>query len=153
MKEASANLTLGRRPLLTWVFVANITDEFILGLDVLQSHDASTDLRRHVLQLGDEEVPLWRPGVRAHSSPYMKANSEMAETRYGTVAIVRLEGHMEVVDSLSGTCSRAAHRGEARRLIKHPREVPITITGDHQPQKHTRKWRPQEDADAQDEKP
>jgi hypothetical protein len=40
----------------TRIFVAEITDGFILGLDVMQENDASVDLRRHVLRLGDEEV-------------------------------------------------------------------------------------------------
>jgi hypothetical protein len=31
------------------VFVASITEEFILGLDVMHAHDASVDLRHHVL--------------------------------------------------------------------------------------------------------
>jgi hypothetical protein len=32
-----------------------------LGLDVLRAHDASLDMRCHMLQLGDEEVPLQLP--------------------------------------------------------------------------------------------
>jgi hypothetical protein len=46
-KEALITLTLGRRPLTTWVFVAKITDKFIL--DRMHTHDASMDLRHHVL--------------------------------------------------------------------------------------------------------
>ena len=42
-----------------WVFVAEVTDDFILGLDV-RSYDASVDLGRHLLRLGQEEVTLWR---------------------------------------------------------------------------------------------
>jgi hypothetical protein len=34
-------LTLGRRTLRIWAFVAEITDEFILGLDVLRAYNAS----------------------------------------------------------------------------------------------------------------
>jgi hypothetical protein len=29
-----------------WVFVANITDELILGLDILRAYDASVDIGR-----------------------------------------------------------------------------------------------------------
>jgi hypothetical protein len=39
------------------------TDQFILGLDVTHAHDASVDLRSRVLQLSDEELPLWQPRV------------------------------------------------------------------------------------------
>jgi hypothetical protein len=36
------------------MFVANITDEFILGLDVLRARDAAVYLRRLVLRLGKQ---------------------------------------------------------------------------------------------------
>jgi hypothetical protein len=49
LKEALVKLTSGRRPITTWVFVANIT-EFFLGLDVMHDHDASVNWRRRVLQ-------------------------------------------------------------------------------------------------------
>jgi hypothetical protein len=44
LNEAFVEFTPGWRPLMTWVFVAIITDEFFLGLDVLHTHDASMDL-------------------------------------------------------------------------------------------------------------
>jgi hypothetical protein len=44
--EVLVLLTLGRRVLRIWVFVAEITDEFMLGLDVLRAYDASVDLLR-----------------------------------------------------------------------------------------------------------
>jgi hypothetical protein len=56
-------LTLGRRPLKMWVFVAEVTDEFIPGLDAPQAYNASENLGRHLLQLGQEEVMLWRPNT------------------------------------------------------------------------------------------
>jgi hypothetical protein len=58
VKEVSVELNLGRHTLRIWGFMANITDEFILGLDVLQDYDASVDVGHHVLQLGLEEVPV-----------------------------------------------------------------------------------------------
>jgi hypothetical protein len=69
-KEELAELTLGQSTLKIWVFVAEITDEFILGLGVLRANDASVDLGRHMLQLGREEVS-WRQStttiIEAHS--------------------------------------------------------------------------------------
>jgi hypothetical protein len=78
LKQELVKLTLGQRPLITWVFVANITDEFFLGLDVLRTHDASVDLGRRVLRLGDEEVSLWRPEVDRFHPPIRRATT----TRY-----------------------------------------------------------------------
>jgi hypothetical protein len=40
VKEALVELTLEQRALKFWVFVADITDELILGLDILQTYDA-----------------------------------------------------------------------------------------------------------------
>jgi hypothetical protein len=34
--------------LMTWISISVIADEFILGLDVLHTHDASMDLGCHV---------------------------------------------------------------------------------------------------------
>ena len=68
LKEALFELTLGRRALRIWVFVAEVTDEVILGLDVLRAYDASVDLGRHLLRLGREEVTLWRPGTQPKSA-------------------------------------------------------------------------------------
>ena len=53
-------LTLGRRAPKIWVFVAEVTDVFILGLDVLRTYDASVDLGCCLLRLGQEEVTFWR---------------------------------------------------------------------------------------------
>ena len=58
LKEAFVDLTLVRRALRTWVFIAEITDGLILGLDVLLAYDASVDLERHLLRLGRQEVTL-----------------------------------------------------------------------------------------------
>jgi hypothetical protein len=58
VKEALVELTLGQRALKIWVFVADVTDEFILGLDILRAYDASVDVGRHVLRMGQEKVPV-----------------------------------------------------------------------------------------------
>ena len=76
LKEAHVELTLGRRALRIWVFLADVTDEFILGLDILRTYDASVDLGRHLLQLGREEVTLWRPGTRTKSARLSLVNDE-----------------------------------------------------------------------------
>jgi hypothetical protein len=43
------------------VFVANIINEFVLGLDILHTYDASVNLGRQMLHLGEKEVSLWSP--------------------------------------------------------------------------------------------
>jgi hypothetical protein len=58
VKEAYVELTMGRRTLRNWVFVADIKDDFIPGLDILLACDASIDIGRRVLRLGQDEVPV-----------------------------------------------------------------------------------------------
>jgi hypothetical protein len=58
VKEARVELTMGRRTLRSWVFVVDIADDFILGLDSLRAYDASVDIGRRVLRLGQDEVPV-----------------------------------------------------------------------------------------------
>jgi hypothetical protein len=53
-REALVELTLTQRALKIWVFVADIMDEFILGLDILRAYHATVDVRRHVLRLGQD---------------------------------------------------------------------------------------------------
>jgi hypothetical protein len=49
LMKAFIELTLVRSPLTTEILFVGITSDFILGLDVMHSHDASVDLRRHIL--------------------------------------------------------------------------------------------------------
>jgi hypothetical protein len=58
VKEAHVELTMGRRTLRSWVFVAVIKDDFILGLDILRAHETSVDTGGRVLLLGQYEVPV-----------------------------------------------------------------------------------------------
>lgn len=60
------------------MFVTNVTDELILGLDVVHAHDASVDWRGHVLQLGNEEVSLWRPGGDCIQAPPLEVVNSLA---------------------------------------------------------------------------
>jgi hypothetical protein len=51
VKEALIELILGRRSLRIWAFVAEITNVFMLRLDVLRAYDASVGLKRLQLRL------------------------------------------------------------------------------------------------------
>jgi hypothetical protein len=60
LKEVFLTLTLGRHPLKIWVFVTNVTNEFILGLNILCTYDTSVDLWRQMLGLA--EALAFQPG-------------------------------------------------------------------------------------------
>lgn len=69
LKKALVKLTLGRQALKTCGFVAEIMDEFILGLDVLRAYYASVDLGHHMLQMSQEQASRWSPGPHDHKHP------------------------------------------------------------------------------------
>jgi hypothetical protein len=58
VREALGELTLGQRALNIWIFVADIMEEFILGLDILRAYHATVDVERHMLRLGQDELPV-----------------------------------------------------------------------------------------------
>jgi hypothetical protein len=57
LKDIFLTLTLWQRPLKIYVSVVNITNEFILGLDILRAYGASVDL-------GDKCCVLQRKSYR-----------------------------------------------------------------------------------------
>jgi hypothetical protein len=53
LKKELVKLFMGRRLLLTTVFVAEATDEFFMGLDVLHVHDTTVNLKQMASNIGD----------------------------------------------------------------------------------------------------
>jgi hypothetical protein len=81
LKEFFLTLTFGLRPLKIWIFVADIINEFILGLDILRTYDAYIDIRRQTLCLAEEEVSLWSPGVGPRPSSLVVARDQVIPAR------------------------------------------------------------------------
>jgi hypothetical protein len=77
LKEVLLTLILVRCPLGMWVFVADITDELILGLDIFCAYNAPVDIGRQTLPLADEEVLLWSPGEVPHPSSLVVAKNHV----------------------------------------------------------------------------
>lgn len=134
LMEALVEIILGQGPICIWVFTTNITDEFISQLDIMHAHNASMDFRHHMLQLGDKEVPLRHPGAQLRSTPCMNGNSKVAVARCDRIVVAWLEGSIGVVDSLTGTGSRATNQAEVRTLVQPSARVPW----DHWLQKRTK---------------
>jgi hypothetical protein len=70
LKEVFLTLTQGQHPLKICVFIASITNEFILELDILHAHNASVDLRHQMLGLAEEEVFLWSRRTEPQASSW-----------------------------------------------------------------------------------
>jgi hypothetical protein len=109
LKEVFLTVTLGRRPLKIWAFVADINNEFILGLDILRAHDASVDIGRLTLRLAGEEISLWSPG---------EAKDQVMTAKCERILMVRSESPLEVESSLI----------EQRLQVHPPAEIDIART-------------------------
>jgi hypothetical protein len=99
MREAHVDLNLGRRPLRIWVLVADITDELILGLDVLLDFNASVEVGRRVLRIGQEEVSLWNSRARPRSSQLNLLNDEVIPARCERVVLTRPDAIMKAASA------------------------------------------------------
>jgi len=109
LKEALVELTLGQWATRIWVFVAEFTDEFILGLGVLRVYGVSVDLGCHLLRLGQEEVTLWGPGAQPKSARLSLAGDEVIPGRCERVVMAKLEapvGATNIIIEPSQNCSR-----------------------------------------------
>jgi hypothetical protein len=90
LKEVVLTLTLGHRPLRMWLFVADITDELILGQDILCAYDASVDIGRQTLRLAEEEVSLWIPGEGPRPSSLVVAKDHVIPTQCEGIVMARM---------------------------------------------------------------
>jgi hypothetical protein len=117
LKEVLLTLTLGRRPLKMWMFVANITDELILGLDILRAYDASVDIGRQTLRLADEEVSLWNPGAGPCPSSLVVAEDHIIPTQCKGIVMARMENPLGVENGLVET-SLQAHPPEGNYIAR-----------------------------------
>ncbi|XP_033607223.1 uncharacterized protein LOC117282280, partial [Cryptotermes secundus] len=130
LKEVLLTLTLGRQPITMWVFVANITDELILGLDILRAYDASVDIGRQTLRLAEEEVSLWSPGTGPCPSSLIVAKDHVIPARSEGIVMARMENHLGVENGLIEP-NPQAHQPEgiyvARTLVQDCQEVPVRV--------------------------
>jgi hypothetical protein len=138
VKEVFLTLTLGRRPLKIWDFVADITNELILGLDILCAYDASVDIGCQTLHLAEEEVLLWSPGAGPRPSSLV-AKDTIIPARCEGIIIDILESPLRVENGLVER-SLQAHLPEgiyiARTLVQDRQKVPVRVlNATHQDQK------------------
>jgi hypothetical protein len=83
-----------------WVFVTNITNEFILGVDILRAYDAYVDIRRQMLRLAEEEVSLWSPGVGFHPSSLLVAKDHVIPAQCEGIVMARMENPLGIENGL-----------------------------------------------------
>jgi hypothetical protein len=128
VKEALIELNLGRPTLRIWVFLAEITDEFILGLNVLRAYNASVDVGRHLLRLA-QEVTLWKTGVQPKSSRLSLVSNEVIPARCEKLVMASLEAPLGVTNILIDRRQKSSKGGVfiARTLVRAGPRVPVLI--------------------------
>jgi len=128
-EEALVELTLGRRALRIWVFVAEVTDKFVLGLDVLRTYVASMDTGCHLLWLGWEEVMLWRLGTQPKSTRLSLVGDEVTPVRCEREVMAKLGAPLGATDVLIEPSQKCPQDGVsiARMLVQAGTEVPVRV--------------------------
>jgi hypothetical protein len=63
-----------------WVFVENITDGLILGLDKLRAYDASVYIGRQKLHLAEEGISLCSPEAGPRTTSLVVAKEHVVPT-------------------------------------------------------------------------
>jgi hypothetical protein len=84
---------------MNFVFVANITNEFILGLDILRAYNATVEIGRQTLRLS-EEVSLWSPRAGKCSSSLVVAKDQVIPAECEGIVMTRLQSHLGVEKGL-----------------------------------------------------
>jgi hypothetical protein len=130
LKEVFMTLTLRRCPLKIWVFVGNITNGIIMGLDIMRAYDVCVDIWRQIQRLAKEELMPQNLGVRTHPPSLLLANDLVIPAQCEGVAIARLESPLGVENDLKepnpdGRSPEGFY--SARTLVRDRREVPVRI--------------------------
>jgi hypothetical protein len=111
------------------VLVADITDELILGLDVLRDCNASVDVGRRVLRIGQEEVSLWNPRARPRSSRLTLLNDEVIPARCERVVLTRPGAIIKAASALVNPSMKAPLKELyiTSTLVEARETVPVRI--------------------------
>jgi hypothetical protein len=123
-------MNLGRHPLKIWGFVTNITNEIILGLDILLKYNASVDIGRQSLRLADEELSLRISGAGPRPSSLVVAKDQVILAQCEGIVMARLQSHLRVENGLIGPSPPAPQPEEiyiARTLVQERQELPVVI--------------------------
>jgi hypothetical protein len=130
LKEVFLTLTLGLHPLKIWVFVEEINNEFILGLDILHTYDASVDIGQQMLRLAEEKVSLGSPGAGPCPSSLIVEEDQVIPTQCEGTVMARSESPLRVENGLIEP-NPQAHPPEgiyiARTLVKDHQKVPVHV--------------------------
>jgi len=131
MMEALVEPNMGRRPLMICVFVEDITDEYILGLEVLWDYDMSVDLEHHLLRLDHVGVMVWRTGAQPKFSRISLVGNEMVPAQCGEGGDCNVRGTSGGMrPTSSSNLTRIIPEVEciiARTLVRTRPRVPVCI--------------------------
>jgi hypothetical protein len=111
LKESLVELTLRQSIPWIWALITKITDEFILGLDILQAYNTVVALKYHVLQLGQEGASLWHPRSQLRSSLLALASDKLIRGQCKRVVTAQLNSPLAKALGLVEPSLKTSHRG------------------------------------------
>ena len=111
------------------MFVAEVTDQLILGLDVLWACDTSVDLGRHLLLLGQEVAIIWRSAAQSTSSRLSPVRDEVIAARCEKVVMVTSEAPLGAANVLIEPSQKSSQDGvyRAQTLVRARPRVSVRI--------------------------
>jgi hypothetical protein len=111
-------------------FVADITDELILGVDILHTYDASMDIGRQTLRLAKEQLLLWIPKKGARPSILVVAKDHVIPAQCERIVMARMQNPLGAENGLVES-SPQAHPPEGiyitRTLVQDRQEVTVRV--------------------------
>jgi hypothetical protein len=129
VKEALVQMTPGLRALNICVLIADITDEFILGLDTLRAYDASVDVGRHVSRLEAEDLLV----TEAHTTSVFSVVAAYRESQEKPLVMWLVRWHRSSEEIVHGGLPRMRHtlamEGEIVGLRARTAELEAALEG------------------------
>jgi hypothetical protein len=125
-----------------WVFITNITNEFILGLGIRRAYGVSVDFGCQTLRLTEEELSLWSPGVGPRPSSLAVAKDQVIPAKCKGILMARLESPLKVESDLVEQ-SPKAHPPKgiyiARTLVQDRQEEATVKTSGAMKERHRKR--------------
>jgi hypothetical protein len=87
LKEVFLALILGQQQLKLRVFITSITNELILGLDIMSTYNGSVDLGCQMLNLAEENLLLWSSLVGPRPFILVVASDQMVPAQCKVVVM------------------------------------------------------------------
>ncbi|KAJ3645617.1 hypothetical protein Zmor_023259 [Zophobas morio] len=125
---AVVNVELGRLRIRHEVLVAEIADDFILGMDLISRYGLMIDPEQKILRFGAEEFVLGRPNVEAATVRLVVCQTTKVDGNTEVIVPARVETNPGYSLGMVQPASDSTHKLLiASTLVKTDRDIPIRV--------------------------